>query len=111
MPTLVEHLQETQEWRSVVGKAIVCFGEIELVTYQCLAHIPSDKISDTSSKLGFSRRVDLIVEILEGRPPIPSPVSKFIAMLQHAKQLANVFHVKTSCWLIEDIQRTARRAS
>ena len=35
--------RDTEEWRTVVGKAIICFGEIELITYKCLAHIPSDK--------------------------------------------------------------------
>src|SRR3981081_4243231 len=84
------HLRETEEWRGVVGKAIVCFGELELITYKCLAHIPSDRISETSSRLGFSRRVDLIVEILAGRRPPLQPVSDFVAMLKRAKQLANI---------------------
>lgn len=85
-----KHLRETEEWRSVVGKAIVCFGELEIVTYKCLAHIPSDKISETSSKLGFVRRVDLIVEILEGREPISEPVAAFVKLLKRAKELAPV---------------------
>jgi hypothetical protein len=84
------HVRETEEWRSVIGKAIVCFGELELITYKCLAHIPSDKISETSSRLGFARRVDLIVEILEGRQPIPEPVSVFVKHLKRAKELASV---------------------
>jgi len=104
-----QHGREIEDWRAVVGKAIVCFGELELVTYKCLSHIPSDKISDTSSRLGFSRRVDLIVEILEGRSPLPQPVSNFVSMLKRAKELAgtrndiahnpvmlNMFVLKTS---------------
>jgi len=87
---LQQHLQEVQEWRSVIGKAIVCFGEVELVTYQCLAHIPSDKISETSSRLGFVNRVDLIIEILEGRQPVSEPVEKFVKLLKRARQLASV---------------------
>ena len=74
----------------MVGKAIVCFGEVELVTYQCLAHIPSDKISETSSRLGFVNRVDLIIEILEGRRPVSEQVEKFVKLLKRARQLASV---------------------
>ena len=88
--SIENHLRETDEWRSVVGKAIVCFGELELITYKCLAHIPSDNISETSSRLGFARRVDLIVEILEGRPLVPEPVKVFLKHLKRAKELASV---------------------
>jgi hypothetical protein len=88
--SIEKHLQETEEWRAVVGKAIVCFGELELVTYKCLAHIPSDKISGTSSRLGFVRRVDLIVEILEGRSPLAPSTVAFVKMLKRAKELASV---------------------
>jgi hypothetical protein len=88
MEDFERHQREMEEWRAVVGKAIVGFGELELVTHQCLAHIPSDKISETSSKLPFARRVDLIIEILEGRAPIPSDAAKFVEMLKRARKLA-----------------------
>lgn len=88
MTGLEQHQRETEQWRAVVGKAIVCFGELELVTHQCLIHLPSEKISDTSSKLPFSKRVDLIVEILEARPSQSSEVSEFVKMLKRAKKLA-----------------------
>jgi hypothetical protein len=84
-----EKLQrETEKWRAVVGKGMVCFGELELITYKCLAHIPSDKIAESTSKLGFTRRVDLIVEILEGRTPMSEAVAQFVAMLKRARILA-----------------------
>ena len=82
--------RETDEWRAVVGKAIVCFGELELITYKCLAHLPSDKIANATSKLGFSNRVALIVEILEGRKPVTEQVSRFVAMLKNARRLAEM---------------------
>jgi hypothetical protein len=82
--------RDTQEWRAVVGKVIVCFGELELITYKCLAHIPSDKIVKTTSRLSFAQRVDLITEILEGRNPVASQVSAFVEMLKKAKDLAKV---------------------
>jgi hypothetical protein len=86
--TADQHRAELETWRAVVGKAIVCFGELELITYKCLAHIPSDRISETSSRLNFARRVDLIVEILEGRAPLPANVATFVKKLRRAKELA-----------------------
>lgn len=79
---------ETEDWIAAVGKAMVSFAEIELVTYKCLAHIPSDKIYESSSSLPFARRVDLIVEILEGGSPLPVGVSDFVALLKRSKELA-----------------------
>ncbi|HYC35284.1 MAG TPA: hypothetical protein VEC19_02595 [Usitatibacter sp.] len=88
MTSLDQRQRELEQWRAVVGKAIVCFGELELVTHQCLVHLPSDKISDTSSKLPFSKRVDLIVEILEARASANDAVVTFVQMLRRAKKLA-----------------------
>ena len=82
------HQRETNEWRRVVGKAIVCFGELELITYKCLAHIPSDNKAGTSSLLPFGRRVALIIEILEGRKPWSAEIAAFVEMLKRAKKLA-----------------------
>ena len=84
------HIAEIEEWQTAVGKAIVSFAELELITYKCLAHIPMDQISESSSRLPFSRRVDLIVEILEGRSSPPETVSEFVAMLKQAKELAKI---------------------
>lgn len=86
--SLDQHLREVSEWYGVVGKAIVGFGELELVTYKCLAHLPSDKIADTSSRLGFALRVDLIVEILEGREAASELTAEFVRLLKRARVLA-----------------------
>lgn len=88
MDAVSKYQREIEEWRAVVGRAIVCFGEVELITHKCLAHIPSDKISDTAARLPFVRRVDLIVEILEGRTPMRSQVADFVESLKRAKKLA-----------------------
>jgi len=88
MGTNDPYAAETGDWIAAVGRAMVSFAEIELVTYKCLAHIPSDKIFESSSRLQFARRVDLIVEILEGRSPLPVVVSEFVALLKRAKELA-----------------------
>lgn len=88
MVTYDTYAAETEDWIAAVGRAMVSFAEIELVTYKCLAHIPSDKIYQSSSRLEFSRRVDLIVEILEGPSPQPKVILDFITLLKSAKELA-----------------------
>ena len=83
-----EYVSETNEWRSAIGKAMVSFGEIELITYQCLVHLPKDKIEATASRQGFTFRVDLIVEILNGWNSKSEQVDSFIQMLKRARELA-----------------------
>jgi len=93
-----------------------------LITYKCLVHILSDKTSETVARLPFSRRVEFIVEILEGRAPLPSRVAEFVASLKRAKKLAgtrneiahnpvmlNVFvHMASGDLLLEHCIATAR---
>ncbi len=88
MESFEEHLHEIEEWRAVVGKAIVSFGELELITQQCLVHLPTDKISETSSKLPFGRRADLVIELLGSWPAKNEAVTQFIEMLKRARKLA-----------------------
>lgn len=83
-----EHAREHDEWRRMVGTAILSFGDIEFITLKCPAHIPSDTIVKVSSRLPFSRRVDLIVQILEGRSSQPPSVMTLIATLKRAKALS-----------------------
>ena len=68
MPIVSSPQSSDAEWQALVGKAIVCFGDIELISIKCLAHIPQDKISDSAARLEFSRRADLLIELIEGRP-------------------------------------------
>ena len=84
---------ENDEWRALVGTAIVCFGDLELITIKCLAHIPHDRIAETASRLPFARRVDLLVEIIEGRGQLPSSITTFLSQLKRARKLAEVRNV------------------
>lgn len=79
---------ETVEWQALVGKAIVSFGEIELIALKCLSHISIDQVSHTAARLRFGQRVDLLVEILNGRRPLHSTFEEFIKTLLRAKELA-----------------------
>lgn len=79
---------EIDEWRKLVGTAILSFGDIEFATIKCLAHLPSDNIFKTTSRLPFSRRVDLIIEILEARKNQVEENKELINKLKRAKELA-----------------------
>jgi hypothetical protein len=89
----VDYEREVNEWRRLVGQAILSFGDIELVTLKCLDRIPSDKISKASSALSFSQRIDLLVKIIEGRCTAPSPAAELAARLKATKPLAKVRNV------------------
>ncbi|TAJ16272.1 MAG: hypothetical protein EPO47_07700 [Rugosibacter sp.] len=76
------------EWQALVGKAILRFGDIELISLLCLAHIPTDKIAESAARLEFSRRADILIEILEGRPALTEPMAALLAGFKRAKVLA-----------------------
>lgn len=59
--------REKAEWVTLVGEAILAFGQIELITHRWLAHAPRDAIARAAGRLPFARRVDLILEILAAR--------------------------------------------
>jgi hypothetical protein len=79
--------REKTEWVTLVGEAILAFGQIELITHRWLAHAPRDAISKAAGRLPFARRVDLILEILEART-LDENGKKFVESLIRAKKLA-----------------------
>ena len=82
--------QHAAEWEALVGKAILRFGDIELVSIKCLSLIPSDKISDTASRLDFSRRAELLVEVLEARTETGPDMSALLKGFKRARELAQL---------------------
>jgi len=78
---------ENAEWHVLVGKAILFFGEIELISLKCLSHIPADSVGGTAARLTFSRRVDLLLEILKGRKELSIPLQGLREGFNHAKRL------------------------
>lgn len=83
---------ERAEWQRLVGTAVLGFGDIEYVALQMLAHIPRDKIVEASAKLTFSRRVDLLIEILSARGNSAAG-GEIIEKLKRAKALAEVRNI------------------
>lgn len=85
-----EYVRETNEWRSAIGRAMISFGELELITYQCLVHLPKEKIEATASRQGFTFRVDLIVEMLGGWKSKSVQITTFIQLLKRAREFARM---------------------
>ena len=91
--TQIAFERELDEWRRLVGTVLLSFGEIELVTMKCLAHLPSDKIRDTASRLPLGTRIDLLVEIIEGRETADAAAVQLVKALKEAKSFAEVRNV------------------
>lgn len=90
MSELAAAEHENAEWHTLAGKAILFFGEIELISIRCLAHLPADRLAVTAARLEFGRRVDLLLEILSGMAASAEPViSKLIESFRTAKRLAD----------------------
>lgn len=98
-----KEMKEMEEWRQLVGTAILSFGDIEFITLKCLAHLPSDKIFKSMSGLPFSCRVDLIIEILQSRSSLPRHAEVLINKLQRAKALSEYRNVIAHNPLLLDV--------
>lgn len=88
---LKQHDAEREKWVAVVGRLILSFGDIENITYLGLLQLPKDSIFESTSKLGFGARVDLLLEILNGREKLDPTLRKaFSDKLLAAKTLAEI---------------------
>lgn len=58
------------KWGRLVGRFILAFGDIESITYLCIAKIPSERIFESASKLFFGKRVELILELLQSKKEV-----------------------------------------
>jgi hypothetical protein len=79
--------RQKAKWRTLVGTAVLSFCDIEFITQECLKHLPTDNIYKSVSTLPFSRRVDLIIEILQGWSNTPKAATTLIEKLKLAKKL------------------------
>jgi hypothetical protein len=88
---LKQHEEERAKWVALVGRLILSFGDIENITYLGLLQLPKDSIFESTSKLGFGARVDLLLEILNGQEKLdPKLREAFSEKLLAAKKLAEV---------------------
>jgi hypothetical protein len=77
-----------EEWEALVGKALLRFGDIELISIKCLAWLPKDKIGAAAAKLGFGSRVDILLELLAARETRDSRLEAIMIGMKRAKELA-----------------------
>lgn len=82
--TASDHL----EWESLVGRALLRFGDIEYVSVRCLDVIPGERIFASTASLDFSRRVDVLLEILNNRKELAPPQARLRDGFKRAKELA-----------------------
>lgn len=81
--------REREEWEALVGRAIIAFGEIELITHRWLTRSPRDAIGNVAARLPFGKRVELMLEILENRN-LSEHGKKFVQSLKRAKKLGEL---------------------
>lgn len=79
-----------QEWHQLVGKSIMAFCNIELVTYECLMNLPSEHIFDVVSDLSFAKRVDLISCIIADKDIPENLKNDFLKLMKKAKVNAEI---------------------
>jgi hypothetical protein len=77
---------EMRAWRELVGRAILAFGEIEVISYRLLVGLPSERIFESVAHLPFARRVNLILQLLAAKPGKGRP--ELVKLLKEAKRLA-----------------------
>lgn len=76
------------EWEQLVGKAIIRFGEIEIISLKCLAYFSRDRIGVSLAKLNFASRADILIELLQGRENIGPDAQGLLEAFQRARTLA-----------------------
>ncbi len=96
---------ELKEWRQLVGATILSFGDIELITLKCLSRLPSDRIFESTSKLPFATRIDLIIEIIEGKRKKLKSAEVIVEKLKRAKKLVEYRNVLAHNPLVVDIYK------
>ena len=97
-----DYFDELEEWRTLVGTAILGFGEIELVTLKCLEHLPNDNIYPSTSSLPLGKRIDIISDILEPRSTEPA-IAVFVEKLHRAKVLSEFRNVIAHSPLVAEV--------
>lgn len=66
------HLENDAEWEALIGKGIVSFGRIEVLSVKFLDHFLSEEIDRSALRQAFSRRADQVIARLEARG-MPNP--------------------------------------
>lgn len=79
--------QHKEEWSLLVGKVMLSFSDIEYVTYNCLAVLPSEKIAESLAHLRLGQRIDLLNAVIDSRN-LGEEGDRFKRLLLSAKDAA-----------------------
>lgn len=90
-----------EKWAAAIGRAFVAFGGIEHVSVLCLHGIPRDRIQRSTRGFKLTQRIDLILELVEGRSE--APFWKLSELLLKAKDLARTRNLIAHNPLVLDI--------
>lgn len=76
------------KWAVLIGRLFIAFGAIERTTHNCLIDWLKDPTYTHISKMRFSRRVDVIIDLLEELDFLEKNKNNLILGLKKAKKLA-----------------------
>ncbi len=79
--------QGRDKWAEYIGKTMLCFGDIEFITFECLINFSRDNIFQSTSKMNLNPRIDLIINIIQSRFT-QDESAELIKLLKEAKELA-----------------------
>lgn len=89
----VDFEAEERKFAPLVGRAILDFGRIEFCSLQAAEILPHETILKTAANLPLTARLDLLIEIFQGRRKKGEAVNRFIALLQICKKLTKTRNI------------------
>ena len=89
-PYLEELTEIENKWQNLVGGLLLSFGKIEWFTYFLLHRLPTENIFESVKSLGFSKRTNLIKQLLESGNLTVDLQTEIKTLLSQACGLADV---------------------
>lgn len=80
-------------WQVVVGRFILGFGSIEWFTFHMLSELPTERILESTMSLRFAQRLDMVIQLLQGKNIESELVDSAITLLEKARALSKVRNV------------------
>ncbi len=90
METPSSSAENGAEWESLVGKAILRFGDVELVSIRLIAATDSSKSLISISRERFSDRASKLIEMLESRDQLSDSERALLDGYVRAKELSPI---------------------
>lgn len=88
METPSTSAEHSTEWENYVGKAILRFGDIELVSIRLIGAANPGKSLKAISRLTFSERASELIELLDSQDQLSASDSALLGGYIRAKELA-----------------------